>query len=150
MTPLPPRSPAPPVPGLTFGQAPLALFFFKVTCPVCQLAAPPVETFERAYPERIAGIGQDPPGRLADFSKEHGLTFRVIPDDPPYRVSRDYGVRVVPTVFLVDAEGAIDDVVESWDRNGLNRVSARLAGLEGAEYVPISVEGDGLPPFRPG
>ena len=150
MAPLAPGSAAPAVPGVTFGHDPLVLFFYKVTCPVCQLAAATVEVFERGYPGRIRGVGQDPPAKLAAFSSEHGMTFRVTADDPPYLVSARYGIRVVPTTFLVGADREIQDVVESWDRDGLNRVSKRVAELTGAEYVPISAQGDGLPPFRPG
>jgi peroxiredoxin len=150
VAPLSPGSSAPAVPGIKFDQGPLILFFYKVTCPVCQLAAPPVQGFERGYPGRIRGIGQDPPAKLAAFSNEYGISFPVTADDPPYPVSTQYAVRVVPTAFLVDADGSILDVVESWDRDGLNRVSKRLAELTGAEYVAISTEGDGLPPFRPG
>ena len=150
MAPLAPGSTAPAIPGIAFDGQPLVLFFYKVTCPVCQLAAPPVEAFERAYPGRIEGIGQDPPAKLAAFSNQYGMTFRVTADDPPYPASTTYGIRVVPTTFLVDAEGRIADVVESWDREGINRVSKGLAELTGAPYVPISAPGDGLPPFRPG
>jgi hypothetical protein len=53
-------------------------------------------------------------------------------------------------MFLVDADGRIDDVVQSWDREGYNRVSARLAELTGAGFVEISNESDGLPAFKPG
>jgi peroxiredoxin len=150
MAPLAPGSAAPAVPGITFDHDPLVLFFYKVTCPVCQLAAAPVEAFERGYRGHIKGVGQDPPAKLAAFSNQYGMSFRVTADEPPYPVSTRYGIRVVPTTFLVDAEGQILDVVESWDREGLNRVSKRLAELTGAGYVPISVQGDGLPAFRPG
>ena len=62
---LDPGSSAPPIPGVDFDTGPLALFFYKVTCPVCQLAAPKVAEFQRAYPGRIVGVGQDPEGRVA-------------------------------------------------------------------------------------
>jgi hypothetical protein len=67
----------------------------------------------------------------------------------PYDASEAYGVRTVPTVFLVDG-GTVVDTVEGWDRAGFNRVSERLAELSGAAYRPVSEAGDGLPPFRPG
>jgi hypothetical protein len=51
---------------------------------------------------------------------------------------------------LVDADGAVVDVVESWDRDGLNEMSKRLADLAGFPHASISEPGDGLPSFRPG
>ena len=143
-------SKAPAIPGVDFGTGPLALFFYKVTCPVCQMAAPKVQGFEAAYPGRILGIGQDPQEKLAAFGDQFEMTFGSLVDAPPYDVSNAYGIEVVPTTFLVDAEGTILDTVESWDREGLNRISERLAELTGAGYAEISNPSDGLPIFRPG
>jgi hypothetical protein len=53
-------------------------------------------------------------------------------------------------MVVVDGEGRVADVVESWDRDGYHRASATLAGLLGLDSVVISDAGDGLPPFRPG
>jgi peroxiredoxin len=143
-------SKAPAIPGVDFGTRPLAVFFYKVTCPVCQMAAPKVQGFEAGYPGRIVGIGQDPQEKLAAFGNQFGITFRSLVDAPPYDVSNAYGIEVVPTTFLVDAEGTILDTVESWDREGLNRISGRLAEMTGAGYAEISSPSDGLPIFRPG
>jgi len=148
--PLQPESVAPAVPGIDFSDGPTVLFFYKVTCPVCQMAAPPANRFEQAYPGRTAGIGQDPEDKLTEFDLAYGLGFRSIVDLPPYDVSNAYGIRTVPTTFLVDQGGSILDVVESWDREGLNRLSKELASILGVDSITISEPGDGLPPFRPG
>jgi len=142
-------SKAPAVPGVDFSAGPTALFFYKVTCPVCQMAAPAAGMFEQAYPGRIRGIGQDPEEKLADFDRTYGLGFPSIAELPPYEVSNAYGIRTVPTTFLVE-DGSVIDTVESWDRDGLNGVSKQLASMLGADYASISEAGDGLPPFRPG
>ena len=92
---------APPVPSVDFSGGPTALFFYKVTCPVCQLAAPKVEAFERAYPGRIHGIGQDEPGKLSAFAERFGMTFPSVSDGPDYPLSQVFGIRVVPTMALV-------------------------------------------------
>ena len=84
-----------------------------------------------------------------EFARTFGVTFASIPDAPPYPVSSTYGVRTVPTLFLVDG-GTVLDVVESWDRDGYNRVSHGLAELIGADASTVSTPDDGLPPFRPG
>jgi len=141
---------APSVPGVDFSAGPTALLFYKVTCPVCQMAAPKAQTFERAYPGRILGVGQDPEPALTEIGREYGMGFPVVADLPPYESSNAYGIESVPTLFLIGSDGSVLDAVESWDRDGFNRVSARLAELTGAAYASISEEGDGLPPFRPG
>src|SRR5919202_808246 len=127
MQPLDPGSPAPPVDGVDL-QDPRVLFFYKVTCPVCQLAAPVMERFEEAISGRITGIGQDEERKLRSFAGQFGVTFSSVVDPPPYPASQAYGVRVVPTLFLVQ-EGEVRDVVESWDRDGFNRMAERLADL---------------------
>lgn len=150
MAPLAPGSVAPRLEGIDLEAAPVALFFYKVTCPVCQMAAPATEAFERAYPGRIVGIGEDPEPKIRRFSQEHGLTFPSVPDPAPYPASAAYGLRSVPTLFVVGPDGAIVETVESWDREGYNRASRRLADLTGLPYAAVSEAGDGLPPFRPG
>jgi hypothetical protein len=113
------------------------------------MAAPKIENFELGYPGVISGVGQDPPAKLVVFSSEHGLTFRVRDDPPPYRASRAFDIRVVPTLFLIKT-GVVVDVVESWDRERLNALSRRVASTLEAPYRAISDASDGLPVFRPG
>lgn len=143
-------APAPPVHGVTFVDGPTAVAFYKVTCPVCQMTAPKIEALGRAYPGRVVGVGQDPNGELERFGREFGMAVPAVPDLPPYDVSNAFGIETVPTVVLVGADGTVVDTVVSWDRDGYNRVSARLAELAGAEPVVVSEPSDGLPPFRPG
>ena len=140
---------APAVEG-TSQDGPHALLFYKVTCPTCQMAAAPMDRFERGYPGRIFGVGQDPQEALDDFSVTYGLSFGSRSDPPPYDASNAYGIEHVPTLVVVDGDGRVADVVESWDRDGVNRASATLASLLRAEPVAISEPSDGLPAFRPG
>jgi peroxiredoxin len=140
---------APPVPGTSPEEA-HALLFYKVTCPTCQMAAPPLDRFEQAYPGRMYGVGQDPASKLAEFSAEFGATFPSVSDAEPYPASSAYGIENVPTMVVVDGDGRVADVVESWDRDGYNRASTTLAGLLGRDPVVISDARDGLPAFRPG
>jgi peroxiredoxin len=147
---LAPGTEAPPISGVTLGQGPMAVFFYKVTCPVCQMAGPRVQAFEEAYPGRIVGVGQDPAAEVAAFAGEHGMTFRQRADERPYPASHAYAIRVVPTILVVDPRGVIAATTESWDRDGFNAASRALSELSGLPYRAISEPGDGLPPFRPG
>jgi thiol-disulfide isomerase/thioredoxin len=141
---------APLVPGGAVHEGPVALVFFKVTCPVCQMAAPKIDTMARSYPGRVVGVGQDPPDELERFGREFRMDIAAVADVPPYDVSNAYGIETVPTLFVIDGAGVVADAVVSWDRAGYNRASARLAELLGVEPVTVSDSSDGLPPFRPG
>jgi peroxiredoxin len=114
------------------------------------MAAPSIDIFERAYPGRLSGVGQDPDAALARFADDYGVGFPSVSDSAPYEVSNLYGIEHVPTLFVIDGQGMVADVVESWDREGWNRASATLAGLLGSLPAVISHSGDGLPEFRPG
>jgi thiol-disulfide isomerase/thioredoxin len=146
--PIAPGDAAPPIEGVAHEGA-HAVVFYKVTCPVCQMAAPKVQALADAFPDRVTPVGQDPADRLSAFADEYGMAVSPVVDAPPYDTSESYGVRTVPTVFLVE-DGTVVDTVEGWDRAGFNRVAERLAELTGTAYRPISEAGDGLPPFRPG
>jgi thiol-disulfide isomerase/thioredoxin len=150
MSPLQVGAIAPEVPGVRFGDGPVGLFFYKVTCPTCQMAAPKVGALERAYPDRVIGIGQDPPEALERFAQTYGLGLKSVPDQPPYEISDAYGIVSVPTLFLVGADATVLESVGAWDRGAFNRVSHHLAELTAADPVDISEPGDGLPAFQPG
>ena len=144
-----PGAAAPAVDGVDLQQGTKVLFFYKVTCPVCQMAAPVAQRIHQAVPSGIVGVGQDPPERLGTFAREYGVAFDSIQDPPPYPASEAYGILTVPTLVLVDS-GSVADVVESWDRDGWNRIVQGLADRHGQTFSPVSDPGDGLPSFRPG
>jgi thiol-disulfide isomerase/thioredoxin len=141
---------APPVPGVAFDDGPVGLFFYKVTCPTCQLAAPTMSGFERAYPGRVVGVGQDPQDVLEAFGEVHGMGIRSLEDRPPYDVSNAYGIVSVPTLVVVGEDGVVLHTVGAWDREGFNRASELIASALGVRPVTISAEGDGRPDFKPG
>ncbi|MEX2275798.1 MAG: redoxin domain-containing protein [Actinomycetota bacterium] len=143
---------APSIPGRDFSEGPTGIFFYKVTCPVCEMTAPIASRLAEAVPGTMIGIGQDPPEALATFADQAGLVLSVPPvqDSPPYPLSDAYGIESVPTLVLVDTSGVVDEVVRSWDRDGYNRAAVRLAELAGSVPVVLSTPDDRLPAFRPG
>jgi peroxiredoxin len=137
------------VPEVKYGPEPVGVWFYKVTCPVCQMVAPAVGAWSAARPGRLWGVGQDPAGKLTEFARRYGIDFPSVVDGPPYDISDAFGVRVVPTLFVVDGDGKVAASVESWDRGGYNHAARLLAG-DGPAPPPVSEAGDGLPAFRPG
>ncbi len=148
MSPIEAGERAPAVPGLQLAE-PGIVMFYKVTCPTCQMVAPVAQRLFERFPERFAAVAQDPPERIQDFGRRFGSSFPSVSEPPPYEASEAYGVRSVPTLFVVD-QGRVLDVVESWERDGWNRVAARLGRLLGQDDGGVSERGDGLPPMRPG
>ena len=126
-----------------WSDGPAVLVFFKVTCPVCQLAAPKVQLLANGG-ARVVAVGEDPPEKLEKYAAKYGQRVPTVSEDPPYAVSEAFGLDAVPTVILVGTDGVIIDAVAGWDRDGWNRV-ATTAGAG-----PVSEAGDGLPAFRPG
>jgi hypothetical protein len=144
-----PGASAPPVEGVSV-RGPRALVFYKASCSVTAMAGDALARLGDAYPGAVVAVGQDPPGILAAFAGEHGWAFPQVPDLAPYTASDAYGISSAPTVVVVDGRDLVADAVESWDRDGMNRVSATLAGLLGADPVTLSTPDDGLPAFKPG
>jgi hypothetical protein len=140
---------APAVEGVDV-TGPRALVFYKVTCSVTQMAGPPLARLGDAYPGAVVGVGQDPPQDLIAFATTYGWRFAQVSDLAPYTASDAYGIVSAPTVVVVDGQGRVADVVESWDRAAANRASSTLAGLLNAEPAILSEPDDGLPAFKPG
>lgn len=140
---------APAIAGVQL-DGPHALVFYKSTCSVTEMAGPSLARLGDAYEGSVTGVGQDPQATLDGFAGRLGWRFPQVPDLAPYVASDAYGIMSAPTVVVVDADGEVADVVESWDRDGMNRVSATLAGLLGVEPVVVSTPDDGLPAFKPG
>jgi hypothetical protein len=131
-------------------DGPHALVFYKSTCSVTQMAGPPLAVLGASFPGAVLGVGQDPQETLDAFADDLSWSFPQVPDLAPYEVSDAYGIASAPTVVVIDAEGRVVDVVESWDRDGMNGAAATLAGLLGADAPMLSTPDDGLPAFKPG
>jgi peroxiredoxin len=127
----------------TWRDGPTVVAFFKVTCPVCQMAAPKVQALADGG-ARVVAIGEDPAPRLTAYARDYGQAVPTVSEPPPYRVSDAYDVVAVPTLFLVDEDGTVADAVSGWDRERWNQVAASVG------VGPVSTPGDGLPPYRPG
>ncbi len=126
-----------------WADGPAVLAFFKVTCPVCQMVAPKLRALAEGG-ARVLAVGQDPAAALVRYAGEHGQGVPTVSEAAPYGVSSAYGVSSVPSLFVVDPGGVVADAVAGWDRDRWNAVAAAV------NAPPVSVEGDGLPVFRPG
>src|SRR5579863_3456362 len=87
------------------GARPALLCFVKEDCPTCVLSIPLIEGAHRAFGGAIdvVAIGQDRTGNDA-LVKRHELSVPML-DDSALKVSFSYGIEIVPTIILADANG---------------------------------------------
>lgn len=131
-------------------KGPVLLFFYKTSCPTCQLMAPFVETLHRALGDlvQLIGVAEDPPDQVRAFTVFHALTFVQLCEEQPYPVSSRFGLSNVPTTFLVGADGVIQATLVGWDRDKFNQLATLMAGWAGVE--PFEVAGADAPLFKAG
>jgi peroxiredoxin len=86
--------------------------FWASWCHACKLAAPVLEKLYQKYQNRdviILGISLDSGFKaeenVRDFIKEYHQTYPILWDDE--RTSTTYGIRMVPTTFLLDKDHVI-------------------------------------------
>lgn len=112
-------------------KSPLVLAFLKVSCPTCQYTFPFLERLEKTYAHsgvRILGISQNDPRDTANFTKEFGITFPVLLDDPKaYPVSNAYGLTNVPTIFWIAQNGEIELSSVGWLKADFAEINRRMA-----------------------
>ncbi len=134
-------------------RGPVALVFFKISCPVCQYTLPIFERVYRAHKGQahIVGVSQNPKQDTALFMHEYGITFPVLLDDTKtYPVSNAYGLTNVPTAFLVSPEGEIEISSVGWSRQDLEEIHRRLAEAISAPATPVFQRGEEVADFRAG
>src|SRR6266513_4794679 len=122
---------------------PVVAAFFKISCPVCQFTFPFLERLYKHYGGHAVtflGISQDYARSTTKFAREYGTTFPILLDDANgYVVSNAYGLTNVPTIFLIDTDGAVKVSSMGFDKKDLETIAAFLA-----ERKKISMS----PPFR--
>ena len=134
-------------------NGPVLLAFFKVSCPTCQYTFPFLERIYQQLRERggqIWGIVQDKAQDGARFAGTYGVTFPVLIDDSPYRVSRAYGLTHVPSLFLVKPDGQIEISGEGFSKADLLSVQSSLAQTLAATPPPLFLPTERIPEYKPG
>ena len=134
-------------------RGPVLLAFFKVECPVCQYTFPFIERLYqqfRGQGVQIWGIAQDDARDSRRFAKEYGVTFPVLIDDYPYKTSREYGLKYVPTLLLLHPDGHVKLVSEGFAKAALVEIQRLLAKHFSVTPPELFHARDGVPEFKPG
>lgn len=126
-------------------NTPLTLaVFFKTTCPTCHYAWTYYERLHNAYKSaglRVLGISQHDAERTRAYQQEYNATFPHLIDDI-FTVSRAYDPALVPTSFLIEADGTIIEIVEAWNSRRINTLSEHIAQKLGVRTQQIVMPQD--------
>jgi peroxiredoxin len=132
---------APPIPGLQSGKKAVVVFF-ETDCPTCQLALPYLNLL-RQDSVQVIGLSQDDERATREFVSQLKISYSVELDSG-LKISRAYDPHNVPTFYLLDESGQVQQTLVGFDKQGLNDLAAAVG------QSPIAPADDGAPAWKPG
>jgi len=138
---MPQAQSAPAIPGLQSGKKAL-LVFFETDCPTCQLALPYLNALNRDSIQ-VIGLSQDDERSTREFVNQLKISYPVELDSG-LKISRAYDPQNVPTFYLLDENGQVQQTLVGFDKKGLNDLAAAVG------QQPIAPPDDGAPAWKPG
>jgi peroxiredoxin len=127
-------------------QGPVAIAFFKISCPTCQLTLPFLQRLADSPgsgPKLIA-ISQDDVPDTHEFHQRFGISMPTLTDARPrYSASNAYRITSVPSIFAIEMDGKISSAVEGFNKAELEKLGQRFG-------VSPFRETDRVPALRPG
>lgn len=134
-------------------RGPVVAAFFKISCPVCQFTFPFLERLHRAYGGRGAtflGVSQDDADATRDFCAEYAISFPCVTDEDGYPVSNQYGLSIVPSVYLIAPDGKVLLQSVGFVKDDLEKISTELAVRLKQQEAPLFLPDEIIPDYKPG
>jgi peroxiredoxin len=134
-------------------KGPVLAAFFKVGCPVCQFTFPFLERIHESYGDAKAsfwGVSQDDARDTTEFMHEFGVKFPALIDAAGYKVTKQYGLTNVPSVFLIRPDGTVQTASIGFSKKDLESIAAEIAKVSGKPPQPLFRPGEKVPDFKPG
>src|SRR5258708_11799929 len=110
-------------------NGPVLLAFFKIGCPVCQLALPYLERLAASPSLQVVAISQDDAAATSGFLQRFGITFPALLDQSKegYPASNAYGMTTVPSLRLFVKDGGIASSSTGVSKKDLESLGDRAA-----------------------
>ena len=109
----------------------VVLEFWASWCMVCRMTIPMLNAWHDRYAARglsVLGVTTDPATHATAASIEFGISYPVL-SDPDGNTSRAYRAMAIPTLFVIDRDGTVQDVVVGYQSDRFAEVEARLENL---------------------
>ena len=134
-------------------RGPLIAVFLKVACPTCQYTLPFIERLHRQFGTgkiAIVGVSQDDADHTRKFAAQYGISFPLLIDPEPYKVSRAYKLKYTPTLFLISPDRTVEIASEGFAKRDLTEIQKTLATRLGAAPQPLFLPTERIPEYKPG
>jgi thiol-disulfide isomerase/thioredoxin len=95
----------------------VVLDFWATWCVACRMAAPRLSQWQSKFGAQglsVIGITDDPVVAASKGAQSFGMTYAVASDET-YATQRAFGVRALPTIFVIDKRGVVRDVAVGFD-----------------------------------
>lgn len=139
--------------GKLLERGPVVAAFFKVSCPVCRFTFPFLQRLFKKYggdDVTIVGVSQDDAKSTKEFAVEYGVTFPLVMDEKGYPVSNAYSLTMVPTIFLINTDGAVRVSSMGFDKKDLESIAANLAERRKMAPAALFLPNESVPASKPG
>ncbi|HVL39584.1 MAG TPA: redoxin domain-containing protein [Fimbriimonadaceae bacterium] len=132
-------------------KGPLVVLFWRTECPVCRLALPFYQRLAERYPHlTVLGVAQNTLLETETYCDANRITFPQVADEDLH-ISRAYEIGIVPAFFFTSGDGGEVQISGTgWDRQRLEEVGIRVAGMRGMPAEALVLDTDGVPNYKPG
>ncbi|MFN3231261.1 MAG: TlpA family protein disulfide reductase [Alphaproteobacteria bacterium] len=127
---------------------PALIAFVKEDCPTCNVAMPVIDALFKAHGDNVDFFvaGQTIEGN-ATLIETHGLTVPIL-DDSALKVSFEYDIDTVPTLYWANSRGEMINEVIGFVRDEWQWLNGEISKVTGG--APAAIDWDSLPEWRPG
>ena len=127
----------------TLEAGPAVLAFFKISCPTCRYSLPFLQRMAGSDRARMVAISQDDAAGTNEFHQEFGITMPTLLDHKGYAVAKAFEITHVPSIFVVEPDGAISKSFMGFSKDDFEELGARLG------VAPFR-DGERVQRFKPG
>ncbi|HVB35927.1 MAG TPA: TlpA disulfide reductase family protein [Candidatus Acidoferrales bacterium] len=134
-------------------KGPVLAAFFKVSCPVCQFTFPFLERMYESYGDgkvSFWGVSQDNAHDTKEFLDEYGVKFPALIDADGYKVTKQYRLTNVPTIFLIQPDGNVQTASVGFAKKDLEAMAAEVAKVSAKTPQPLFRPSEKIPEFKAG
>ena len=130
------------------------LVFFKQDCPTSELVLTHIAPLARALAREerfFLAIAEEDEATTRAFRESHRIRFPMAWQSAPYAASQAYQITTVPSLFVIDGQGAIAERVEGFVKSEYEALGEAIEqALSLGSPPPVLDRPEELPQLRPG